>query len=159
MEYLENLNEQEIDQLTDAVSYVTILIAGADGNIDSEETAWANKLTKIRGYASADALQGFYDKVGTNFSERLTYLIGALPDETNARTAAISTEMEKLNPILAKLDQRMGHALYASFTSFAKHVAESSGGFFRFGTISKEEAALIDLPMLTPIEEPIEPEQ
>jgi len=40
----EGLNAEESELIIDAVPLVTILIAGADGNIDPEETAWSKKI-------------------------------------------------------------------------------------------------------------------
>ncbi len=159
MEYFTHLSESEMDLLTDSISYITILVAGADGNIDNKETEWATKLTKIRSYSSSEVLNPFYERVGSNFEERLDYLIDVLPKEVGSRNETISAELSKINAILPKLDDKLAYAMYDSLTTFAKHVAESSGGFFRFGSISKEEAALIDLPMLTPIEEPVEEDE
>lgn len=151
-----NLSAEEAQLALDAVPYVTILIAGADGKIDANETEWASKLTKIRGYAHEEALQEYYDKVGTTFSEKLKGLTNSLPKEVDQRTAAISTELAKLNDIFPKLDQTYAGLLYKSLVTFADHVAKSSGGFLRFGSVSKEEAALIELPMITPVEIPEE---
>ena len=51
IEGFSNINELQFEVTKDAIGWITVLIAGADGNIDKEETAWAEKLTKIRSYA------------------------------------------------------------------------------------------------------------
>jgi hypothetical protein len=88
----------------------------------------------------------------------LEELIQSLPKDTEARNAAISEQLAALNPLLAKLDQHDGHLLYHSFLTFAEHVAKSSGGFLRIGAISKAEAKLMGLSMITAIAEPEEQE-
>ncbi len=158
MQYLDHLSSEELQTLTDAIPYITVLIAGADGNIDQEEKEWANKLTHIRSYASEEMLREYYEKVGETFSDRLTHFINTLPQDVTARTAAISTELEKVNPILAGLENAYAHRMYTNFVSFAEHVAKSSGGFLRFGSVSKEEKAVMGLNMITPIEEEFEEE-
>ncbi len=153
---LYQLSEDEKQELFDAIPIITLLIAGADGKIDKEELEGSEKITRIRGFSGHEVMQEFYDKVGEDYSERLARWLKVVPTDTAERTADLSSRIEKLNPILAKLDQEWGARMYESLTSFAKHVAKASGGFLGFGSVSKEEAALMDLPMLTPIEMPEE---
>lgn len=148
----QGLTVEETQALVDAVPLVTVLIAGADGNIDSEEKEWAAKMTEIRSYAHPESLHGYYQEVGKQYSEKLDHYIKTFPTDVDTRTNQISATLAELNPILQKLDINLAFSLYKSLTSFAKHVAKASGGFLRFGSISSEEAKLIDLPMITPIE-------
>jgi hypothetical protein len=158
IDFFPRFNEQQGELLVDAIPLITILIAGADGNIDDDEKDWGKKLTKIRAYANPDLLQEYYQKVGETYSTRLEELIQSLPKEVDARSTAISEKLAALNPLLAKLEQHEGHLLYNSFITFAEHVAKSSGGFLRIGSISKAEAKWMGLPMITAIAEPEEPE-
>ena len=61
---------------------------------------------------------------------------------------AISGELAQLNSITPKLEASYADLLKDSWRSLAKKVAEADGGFVGFGSISKEESALIDLPMI-----------
>ncbi len=145
---LENLSQEETDLMLDTIPLITILIAGGDGNIDSEEKEWAEKLTGIRSYASEDALAEFYKLVDDHFSDKLNSLIADLPTEVQPRKEVISGRLMGLNAILPKLDVNFASRFRKSLSSFAEHVAKASGGFLRFGSISKEEKELIDLPMI-----------
>ena len=40
------LSAEEISLLKDAHAYITVLIAGADGNIDADELSWADKIAQ-----------------------------------------------------------------------------------------------------------------
>ena len=153
-----NLKEEEANILVEAIPYITVLIAGADGKIDKDEMDWGAKLTKIRSYAHPDVLHDFYKAVGENYQEKVEQLIEQLPPDTAARTTAISQHLEKINDILPKLNPWDAYTLYKSFTSFAKHVAKASGGFLGFGSINKNEADLMGLPMLNPVKKPQEDE-
>jgi len=146
------VTEAEKKQLVDAIAQITILIAGADGTIDTAETAWATKLTKIRSYANEEDLHEFYKIVGSDFSKNLDAMIVALPDGTEERTQALANTLTSLNTPLSKLPNAIGAELYRSYTSFAKHVAEASGGFLRMWSVSGEEKKLMHLPMIQPIE-------
>ena len=152
------LNKEESTLLVDAIPLITILIAGADGQIDNKEKEWGAKLTKIRSYAHAELLNDYYKKVGEIYSGRLEALINELPDDTKQRTAIISERLAGINPVIAKLNPENAYTIYSSLTSFAEHVAKASGGFLRIGAISKAEKDLMGLPMLTVIEKPEEEE-
>ena len=52
------------------------------------------------------------------------------------------------------MDLPFGYLYYRSFRSFAKHVAESAGGFMRFMTVGPKEAEVLELPMLNEVERP-----
>lgn len=145
------LTDAESTQLVDAIPLITILIAGADGDIDPTETEWAEKLTKIRQYDYDNELNDFYKKVGEGYSDRVSALIAELPGDTDRRVDMISDRLGKLNNILAKIDKDYAVGLISSFKTFANHVAKASGGFFGFGAVSNEEHKLIDLPMINPI--------
>lgn len=153
---IENLSQEEQALMFEALPLVTVLIAGADGKIDASETNWAKKLTDIRSYANEPELNSFYEKANKDFAGKLSYLIKEIPAESKEGTQMIADKLAGLNPILAKLPQRLAAKFYISLTSFAKHIARADGGFFKMWSVSKEEEALIGLPMLTPIEMPEE---
>jgi hypothetical protein len=157
-----SLSQAQSDQLKAAPSLITILVAGADGDIDHQELNWAEKLTKIRSYSdTSESLNGFYAEVDVSFTEDFDKAIKELPEDLAQRETIISNKLAELNPILANLDNATAYALYTSFVSFAEHIAKASGGFLRFGSISAEEKKWIAMPMLTPIileEPPVEEE-
>ena len=150
-EYFKSLAEGDYKKLIQAVSEITILIAGADGEIDKNELEWAEKLTHIRSYKMSKDLIGFYQEVGKTFHEDIEALIKELPSKTEERQAILSKRLEEVNPILGKLDHLVALHLYKSYTSFAKHVAKASGGVLGFFSIGPNESDLITLPMITPI--------
>lgn len=150
------LNQEEADLMMEAIPLVTVLIAGADGEIDEDEKEWAAKLTKIRSYNHPEAWNDFYKSVGENYSEKLNKLIESLPSDTEARNNAISEQLARLNDMLPKIDQNAAYSFYKGLTSFAVHVAKASGGFLRIGAISRAEKKWVELPMITPIAEPEE---
>ncbi len=154
----EQLSPEDFDKLVAALSRVAILIAGSDGIFDDEEKEWAEKLTHIRSYNHPPALEGLYEVADMDFSERLTALSKAYPDDLDQRNQAIQSDLAELNPILEKLEPKTGHAIYTSLKSFAKHIARSSGGFLGFGSVSAAEAKWIELPMINPIEDVTEEE-
>lgn len=148
------LNDTEKNLLTDAIPMITVLIAGADGNIDSDEKEFAAKIMKIRGYKHPPVLESYYGLVGEKFASRVDDLIKTLPSETEERGKSIGEELSKLNDIFPKMELIYAAHLYQSFTTFAEHVAKASGGFLGFGAVSRAEGKYVKLPMVHPIEMP-----
>lgn len=152
IEGFENISENQFKVLKNAISWITVLIAGADGNIEKEETEWAEKLTKIRSYANPNNLTNFYEEVGKDFKATLEDLIENAPKGKEERNQILERKLSEINTILPLLPNSIAYALHGSYTSFAKHVAKQSGGFLGFFSISKEENQWIGLPMIDPIE-------
>jgi len=146
-----NISQDQKETLIHAVSWITILIAGADGSIENEELEWAKKITQIRAYKYPKVLENFYVEVGKTFQANIDALISELPGDVSKRTSILSEKLATLNPILAILDNESAYSLYNSYTSFAEHIAKSDGGFLGFFSVSPEEKKLIGLPMLDQI--------
>ncbi len=158
MTHFENLTPSELQQLEMAVVQISILVAGADGTIDAEEVAWADKVAHIRGYSGEEWLQEFYDQVAANFKITFNDMLKALPTDTALRQATLSTELAKLDPILAKLDSKVGYKMYHSYQTLAMSIAKASGGILGFASVSRDEEKVVHLQMITPIPEPVEEE-
>ncbi|MBK8700677.1 MAG: hypothetical protein IPN29_14540 [Saprospiraceae bacterium] len=149
--YFAHLTEAEYQQLKDALALITIYIAGADGEVQHEETEWAEKVAEIRSYKMSEDLLGFYKELNVDFHDKIMNFISALPRDTVKRNDEIERLLTELNPIMAKLELHVGAHLYKSYVSFARHVAKATGGFLGFFAISPKEKAIMGLKMLTPI--------
>ena len=93
----------------------------------------------------------YYSQIGFNFTERLNKNIDSLPQNNISRQQKISDQLAELNAIFPKLDSSFNAKLYNSFISFARHVANASGGFINFNRESMAEKIWITLPMLEPV--------
>lgn len=150
----ENLTSAEQEALLLAPVWITALLGAADGTFDREERNWSDRLVQVRTYGNPASLRDFYRLVADNFIEKVERKLAELPDDVARRQADIAAALEKLNPLLAKLDPALGAALYKSFTGLAAETAKASGGFLRMGAISDAEHRWVKLPMLTPIVPP-----
>jgi hypothetical protein len=145
------LTAEEFSLLKDAYAYITVLIAGADGNIDAQELSWAEKIVQIRTFAGDERLNEFHDVVNAELPAKIKQLIAELPADVAARNAQISETLSGLNSILASLDPSLGSYLYKGYVSFAERIAKASGGVLSFFSIGPEERKWISLPMLSAI--------
>lgn len=145
------LSKDQFQNTKDAIAWITVLIAGADGEIDAEETAWAEKVTKIRSYNNPNELTPFYDQVGHEFTDKLQALVAAVPKDVKEREVFLSNKLAQLNDVLPLLEDNLGYQLRKEYISFAKHVAKASGGFLGFLSVSAAESKLVDLDMIKPV--------
>lgn len=148
LKYTDKLTESERQLLLDALPLITLLIGGADGVLDEKEKDWSERVTQIRSYANPPELQDYYEQAGNIFRDRLEYYIEEMPDDTQKRTEKITKELKKLNTVLKKLREDQAVQLLASWRSYAKHVANASGGFMSYLREGPKEANYIDLPMI-----------
>ncbi len=154
MKHFENISNEELQILENAISQITLLIAVSDGDVNKEEIDWASKLVHIRTYSGDNSLLAFYEEVEANFNIKLNDLIKNSPKESEACKAYLSEKLADVNPVLAKLDPETAYHLYKSYLTLAKSIAKASGGILGFGAISHNEAHLITLSMITPIAQP-----
>lgn len=155
LEGFQHLTGEEIDALVQAPVLITILVGGADGELDREERVWTERLLRARTYANPNLVNDYYRVVAEDFLTKLETALSELPGDTEERNAQIAEKLGALNPVLAKLDTSLAAALYKSFISLAEETAKASGGFLRIGAISAAEHQWIKLPMLTPVLAPV----
>jgi hypothetical protein len=148
---LQKLSGEEKQLLYDALPLVALLIGGADGEIDVNEKEWSKKITHIRTYTHRNSFREFFEELDKNFGEKLESFIDEFPSEVKPRIEAISERLRGLNPILRKINPLFARDFVDELKSFAHHIARASGGFFRVGSISKEESELLELPMIDPV--------
>lgn len=141
-----DLREDEIEVLMKAPIYVAILIAGADGEIDSTEKKEAISIANNRQSRSREQLNEYFKLI--NFDRDFDKIVSVLPSGTEERNMTIIRELRKLNFILKKIDRPFAIKLHASLKDLAKKIAEASGGVLSYLTISYEESKLMELKML-----------
>ncbi|MEO0898052.1 MAG: hypothetical protein AAFY71_16705 [Bacteroidota bacterium] len=144
--YFSELNEEEVSLLAKAPALVTVLVAGADQEIDKKEINWANKLVNFRTFTADEKLHDYYELVNADFEETLNQLVSEWTAESGQ--AAVNEQLSLLKPILAKVDDDYAILLKESLRSMAKHVAKASGGFLGMGTIDGNEEKVLSLDML-----------
>lgn len=155
----QNLTKSEIDSLVEAPALITILIGAADGELDPEERKWTERLLRTRTYNRPKELNEYYRVVLQDFWDKVQAFMASLPVDPTDRNEAISARLEKLNPVLAKLEVDLASDLYQGFIGLAEETAKASGGFLRMGSISAVESKWVNLPMLEPIQHEHEGEE
>ena len=142
------LPDEERETMYKVPILVSILIAGADNEIDRYEIQKAVEVALLKQRSSRDELIEFYREVAQDFEDKLKILIQALPIKAEERNSIIVEELNKLNTILPKLDRRFAVEFYVSLRDIAKKVAESSGGVLGYMSVGYEESKLMELKMI-----------
>ncbi len=144
----DSLTEEETALMLKAPALVCFLVARADGKIDSKEIEEAILISQIKQTRARKALIEYYREVGVLFRDQLTELMRALPEDGKDRSDSVIKELEKLNPILTKLEKSFAVKFHASLREIAKKIAEASGGVLGLLKISYAESKFIDLKMI-----------
>jgi hypothetical protein len=151
------LSEEEKELMFDALPLIAVLVAGADGKMDNEEIKWAEKMADIRSFDNHGRIAAYYEIVDERILDRIAELRKELPADIDERQQLINQRLAGLNAALAKLDSPFDYLYYRDFISYAKHLAEVSGGFLSYFSVGPEEEQAIQLPTVDPIEKPEEP--
>lgn len=151
---LVQLKEDEKQLMIDAPLYVSILLAGADGDVNNYEKKRTLELVHVKTYSETLALRDLYHEVEVDAKHRLNELLATMPETANERNEHISAILEKINLILPKLEFHFAHRFYKSLRDFAHYVAETDGGFWSVGSVGEAEKKWVKLPMIM---EPIAP--
>lgn len=142
------LNEQEVETMLKAPILVSILIAGADNQIDNSEIREAVSIARLKQKKARVDLIEYYKEVGVDFEDKLKVTIQQLPSNATERNPIIIEELEKINSVLPKLNNKFAIEFYASIRDIAKKIAEASGGLLGYMAVGYEESKLIGLNMI-----------
>ena len=142
------LDEEEQKIMAMLPVWVTLLIAGADNNIEDREIGKAVELIFSKHDESQHALASYYQLIARDIEIELKGYRAVLPEGQQERLAIITEKLAQANTLWPKIDQTFAAGLYESLKELANAVAEASGGFLGYGSVSPEEAALAELKML-----------
>lgn len=151
MDGFEQLSNTELNELLNAPALIVLLIAGADGVIDKEESYWSTKLVHTQTYTSPVELKEYFQEVNDNFAAKVSFFTEFYPQNPAERNEKIAEVLSHLNGSLAKMDIKLAAGLYKGWIGLAEETAKASGGFLRIGAIAADEYRWVKLPMITPI--------
>lgn len=142
-----NISAEEEAFLIKTPVLVTILIAGADSEIDKAEIEEAKEIIE-RIKEDDSNLSGFYQQVINNFTSNFDQFLARYPNNARQRNQMISEELQQLNEILPNLENSAAVSFYNDMKQLARHIAEASGGVLGYLSVDKEESKYMDLPMV-----------
>jgi hypothetical protein len=147
----EALDASEVELMLKAPILVCMLVAGADGKIDSKETNKAMQVAR-RKAKSSDILWQYFSVASEDFEDKLRILLQNYPSSPEARNEILVEELSALNAVLPRVESSFRRQFYSLLRELAREVAASSGGLLGYNAIDKEEAKYIGLDMIRPPE-------
>lgn len=147
----EVLEASEIELMLKAPILVCMLVAGADGKIDSREVNKAMQVAR-RKAKSNDILWQYFSVASEDFEDKLRILLQNYPNNAEARNQILVEELADLNAILPRVESSFRRQFYSLLKELAREVAAASGGLLGYNAIDKEEAKYIGLDMIRPPE-------
>jgi hypothetical protein len=145
---LDSLNDSELEVMLRSPMLVCILIAGADGTIDSKEIKKAVYVAEKKTTKSKASLLEFYHLVNEDFEDKLKIVMLGLPVIADERNRLIVEELSRLNDVFRKLDRNFVKDFHWSLKFMAEKIADSSGGLLGLKKVGEEEERFVDLPMI-----------
>lgn len=145
----ERLDNDERKLLFDVPAIITLLVGAADDDLDSKEISTGLRMVIIRKDTGDKLLKEYYEVVNGYFDNslyRYTSKYETLSSEE--RTEKLTDILSELNAILPKIDPLYAKVLVKSFRSFAKEIAEASGGIAGIASVSNAEQQLVQLSMI-----------
>lgn len=146
---LADLSKDELELVVKGPLLVGLLIAGADGNIDQREMRQGLELAQNQLAKASREYAAFYRAIAEDLEEKFNILLQQYPRDTRKRQKVVVSELEKLNPVLKKIDPRFARPYHQCLLSVSRKIAESSGGFLAKNKVGPEESAWVNLPMIS----------
>lgn len=147
----EALEASEVELMLKAPILVCMLVAGADGKIDSREINKAIQVAR-RKAKSNNVLWQYFSVASEDFEDKLRILLQDYPAAADNRNEILVKELADLNAVLPRVESSFRRQFYSLLRELAREVAASSGGLLGYNAIDKEEAKYIGLDMIQPPE-------
>ncbi len=122
-----DLTIDEKDKLLKIPAYISLLAANTDGQMNEKEKKEAIQFTHMKTYSCDPLLASFYYDAEKVFLSNIETLDRQLPKGTKEREETIKMELEKMEPILAKLGEDYSSLIHESMKSYTKHVSKAHG--------------------------------
>ena len=142
------LSDKETEELCLIPIWISILIAGADNNIEKREIKKAIASTREICEQGHTLVKDYYRQVSEKFEKEIKGYVTLLPEDHNKRVQFLLSKLARVNYFFSKLEQEMAYQMYLSFRDLANKVAKASGGIFGLLSVSFAESKYVDLKMI-----------
>lgn len=146
--HISKLHRDEQELVKKAPLLVSILVAGADGEVDDAEIERTVSLIHTKAFSETSDIRHLYKEIDHDVELKLKEILSQLPKEMVEREKVLTEELKGLNVIFTKLESHLAIDLYKSLKNFGLRVAQTSGGVFGMNTVKYHEGEMAKLPML-----------
>lgn len=127
----EQLTAEERELLYKAPVLVSVLVSCAQNEISETKKNDAIKLTHLRTFTAPPLLLPYYHEVEKIFKESFEKAVQHYFPFDDINRDKIKNELNKVNGIIAKLDEGYAKALNKSLDSYARHIKRSVYSVFQ----------------------------
>jgi hypothetical protein len=128
---LKKLTEQERELLFSAPVLVSVLASCPDKAINKVQKQDAIKLAHLKTFTANPVLIPYYTEVEKNFQQHFNAAENKYCPFDESRRHELLQEIEKVNEVMAKLDDAYAHTLYKSLKKYEDHVRRASHSVFQ----------------------------
>ena len=126
----EKLTKQEIELLSKAPVFVSVLAASSDREISNNEKADAIKLAHLKTFTAYPLLIPYYKEVEKNFKSYFEAIVKIYAPFDDAKREELKQEIYSVNALIGKLDKEFASALHTSLSEYAEHVRKADNNAF-----------------------------
>ncbi|HEY6163096.1 MAG TPA: hypothetical protein VI112_17850 [Bacteroidia bacterium] len=119
------LTAEEKQKLESAPVLISLLVSGADPEMNEKEKKEALHFSHIKTFTADPLLREFYRDVEKGFEERTAELDRELPKERKEREEEIKKRLASIEPILEKLGKTYTILMHQSLNSYYEHVSKA----------------------------------
>lgn len=125
MKHYNDLNEKEKEQLLKFPAYISLLASTVEGRIDKAEMTTAVKITHVKTFSSDPVLKDYYKEAELVFEDTIDKLNNELPYNIEERKNVLHHELNKLEPLLKKLDPGYANIFRRSMKSYKHYISKA----------------------------------
>lgn len=128
---LKNLTDNEADLLFRAPALVSVLASCSFNKIDKIQKADAIKLAHLKTFTANPLLLSFYDVVEKQFVSQFEKAAEKYFPYDDSKIAELRKDIDSINTLASKLDNKYAFLLYKSLDGYAKHVKKAAHSVFQ----------------------------
>ncbi|GHN02578.1 hypothetical protein WSM22_40670 [Cytophagales bacterium WSM2-2] len=125
---IQDLTADEQKILLKAPAIVSLIAATSTGEINEWEKSNAIKLAHLKTYSAHPLLIPYYKKVAMVFEENFEAMAKKYEPFDKTKRVAMLKEIDKIDEVIAKLDDKLAAILRASLSGYAEHVRKAYKG-------------------------------
>ncbi len=151
---ISDLSEEQKNLIHIAPILVSILIAGADNDINENEIKEAIKIIHIKSYSEAKNVKNVFKNIDLQSEEMIDELLRTLPADKALRQKTIIEKLTPLNAIFEEVGNPFAIDYYTSLRELAFYVSHAHTQLLDTGYVNTQEKNLAHLDFLNkPISE------
>lgn len=125
------LTPEEREILFKAPALVSVLASCSLNKVNEVQKADAIKLAHLKTFTANPILHEYYEEVDKTFETQFDLIVKAYSPFDENKRSDLKYEIERVNLIIAKLENFYGETLHKSLEGYANHVRKAAHSIFQ----------------------------